>query len=152
MYRFGERSKSLLVGVHPDLVAVAQRAIKITRQDFSVIEGLRTPERQQHLVQIGASRTLNSRHIDGKAIDVTPHPLSWHWPLFYPIAESMRQAALELDIAVVWGGCWDRTLLSIPAAQSMHDASTEYVARFRATKGRPPFMDAPHFELSREHY
>jgi len=101
-----KRSLSNLEGVHPDLVAVVKRAIQITKQDFTVIEGLRTLERQQKLVDSGASRTMNSRHLTGHAVDIIPYPVSWDWPLYYPIADAMKQAALELDVDLEWGGDW----------------------------------------------
>ena len=100
------KSLSKLDGVHPDLVSVVKRAIQVTKQDFMVIEGLRTLERQEQLVASGASRTMNSRHLTGHAVDVVPYPLSWDWPLYYPIADAMKQAANELSIDLEWGGDW----------------------------------------------
>ena len=58
-------SQRRLQGVHPDLVKVVELAITLTTQDFRVIEGLRTHERQAHLVRKGASRTMKSRHLTG---------------------------------------------------------------------------------------
>ena len=95
-----------LSGVHPDLVAVVKRAIEITEQDFSVIEGVRNIERQRQLVAKGASKTMNSRHLTGHAVDLAPYPLSWDWEYFYPIADAMKQAAEELDVDLEWGGDW----------------------------------------------
>src|SRR5918995_7391971 len=63
-------SSDRLQGVHPDLVRVVERAIQITTQDFRVQEGLRTRERQAALVARGASRTMNSRHLTGHAVDL----------------------------------------------------------------------------------
>lgn len=100
------KSLSKLDGVHPALVAVVQRAIKITKQDFMVIEGLRSLERQRQLVASGASQTMNSRHLTGHAVDIVPYPLSWDWPLYYPIADAMKKAAVELDVDLEWGGEW----------------------------------------------
>jgi peptidoglycan L-alanyl-D-glutamate endopeptidase CwlK len=48
-YRLGPRSRSNLRGLHPDLVRVVERAIEITAQDFTVLEGVRTPQRQAEL-------------------------------------------------------------------------------------------------------
>jgi peptidoglycan LD-endopeptidase CwlK len=70
MYKLGARSKQRLKGVHDDLVRVVERAIEITTVDFTVLEGLRTPERQKALYESGASQTLNSRHITGHAVDL----------------------------------------------------------------------------------
>jgi len=61
-YVLGAKSLQRLSGVHPDLVRVVKRAIKITPVDFSVIEGVRTKKRQSELFASGASKTMNSRH------------------------------------------------------------------------------------------
>lgn len=106
MFVLSQKSLSKLKGVHPDLVAVVKRAIQVTKQDFMVIEGLRSLERQEKLVASGASQTMNSRHLTGHAVDVVPYPLSWDWPLYYPIADAMKQAATELDVDLEWGGDW----------------------------------------------
>jgi len=106
MFILSRKSLSKLDGVHPDLVSVVKRAIQVTKQDFMVIEGLRTLERQEQLVASGASRTMNSRHLTGHAVDVVPYPLSWDWPLYYPIVDAMKQAANELNIDLEWGGDW----------------------------------------------
>jgi hypothetical protein len=111
-----------LSGVHPDLVAVVKRAIQITEQDFSVIEGVRHINRQRELVAKGASQTMNSRHLTGHAVDLAPYPVSWDWEYFYPIADAMKQAAEELEVPLVWGGDWKS------------------------------FPDGPHFELDRKTY
>lgn len=105
-YKLGNKSLQKLQGVHPDLVAVVKRAIEITEQDFSVIEGLRSYERQRELVNKGASTTMNSRHLTGHAVDIAPYPLSWDWQYFYPIADAMKDAAQELGIDLEWGGDW----------------------------------------------
>lgn len=106
-YKLGSRSLQNLSGVHPDLVAVVKRAIEITEQDFSVIEGVRNIDRQRKLVAQGKSKTMNSRHLTGHAVDIAPYPLSWDWDYFYPIADAMKQAAEELEVDLEWGGDWE---------------------------------------------
>ena len=108
---FGLSSKSLkrLEGVHPDLVKVVKRAIEITPIDFVVIEGLRTKERQKYLVAKGASKTMNSYHLTGHAVDIAPlvdGQASWDWKYYRELAPAMKQAAKELDIDITWGGDW----------------------------------------------
>ena len=125
MYSLGPRSKQRLRGVHPDLVKVVERAIKITEVDFTVLEGLRTPERQKALVEAGASQTLNSRHLTGHAVDLgawVGDEVRWDWPLYHKIAAAMKEAARQEGVKIVWGGDW-RT-----------------------------FKDGPHFELDRKAY
>jgi peptidoglycan L-alanyl-D-glutamate endopeptidase CwlK len=124
-YVLGAKSLQRLSGVHPDLVRVVKRAIKITPVDFSVIEGVRTKKRQSELFASGASKTMNSRHLTGHAVDIAPYvagSIRWDWPLFHQIAPAMKQAAQELGVDIVWGGDW-RT-----------------------------FKDGPHFELNRSTY
>jgi peptidoglycan L-alanyl-D-glutamate endopeptidase CwlK len=125
MYSLGTKSKQRLVGVHADLVQVVERAIEITTVDFTVLEGLRTPERQKALRDAGASQTLNSRHITGHAVDLgalIDGEVRWDWPLYHKIAAAMKEASKELNVTIVWGGDW-RT-----------------------------FKDGPHFELDRRSY
>ena len=107
-YKLGTRSKQNLSGVHPDLVAVVERAIEITEQDFSVLEGIRNINRQRELLKQGKSTTMRSRHLTGHAVDLVPHPVSWDWEYFYPIVDAMKQAAEELEIDIVAGADWER--------------------------------------------
>jgi len=105
----GARSKARLVGVHPDLVKVVERAIQITPIDFTVLEGVRTLATQRKYVANGASRTLRSRHLTGHAVDLAPlvsGKVSWHWPHYHILAPAMKQAAAELRIPIEWGGDW----------------------------------------------
>lgn len=105
-YVLGNKSRRRLYGVHPDLVLVVNKAIEITTQDFTVLEGLRTLERQQQLYNTGKSKTMNSRHLTGHAVDLAPWPISWDWEYFYPIADAVKQAAEEVDVPIEWGGDW----------------------------------------------
>lgn len=111
----GSRSRSKLEGVNPRLVAVVERAIEITEQDFSVIEGLRSQERQLELFRKGASKVTVSRHMSGNAVDLAVWrngTIDWedhdHNKTGYKaIAKAMRQAAKELGVRIRWGGDWD---------------------------------------------
>ena len=69
----GARSLKNLEGVNPNLIKVVKRAIEISPVDFAVIEGVRTKARQAELVKKGASKTMNSRHITGHAVDIAPY-------------------------------------------------------------------------------
>ena len=108
-YRLSTRSRTRLKGVHPALVAIVELAITKTSVDFMVTEGLRTPERQAGLVKAGASRTNNSRHLTGHAIDVAAvvdGQVRWDWPLYGRIAAAFKEAAAELKTPITWGGDW----------------------------------------------
>lgn len=105
-YRWSQRSLNNLSGVHPDLKAVCNRALEITTKDMAVIEGVRNINRQRELVKSGKSKTMNSRHLTGHAVDIVPYPVSWEWEDFEPVVEAMRQAAEELGIEVTHGYDW----------------------------------------------
>jgi peptidoglycan LD-endopeptidase CwlK len=108
-FQLGARSRSNLKGVHPDLVLVVETAIDITDIDFAVIEGVRTIERQRELVAKGASRTLDSRHLTGHAVDCAPWvggKISWEWPHYHQLAAAIKRAADSVHVNVEWGGDW----------------------------------------------
>lgn len=104
-----KRSRARLVGVHPALIAVVERALELTPVDFTITEGLRSVTRQKALKAAGASKTMNSRHLTGHAVDVAAlveGQVRWDWPLYGRIAAAFKQASLELDTPIIWGGDW----------------------------------------------
>ena len=108
-FKLGARSLTRLKGVHPDLVKVVTRAIEISTLDFTVLEGVRSLERQQALVEAGASQTLKSRHLTGHAVDLgawVDGQVDWSWPLYARIAGAMKMAAKEVNVPIEWGGDW----------------------------------------------
>lgn len=110
-FKLGKRSLSNLEGVHPDLVKVVNRAIELTQVDFTVIEGLRTKERQAQLLKEKKTTTKNSRHLTRHAVDLAAWvdgTVSWDWKHYYIIEKAMKQAASELKIPIEWGGDWKR--------------------------------------------
>lgn len=108
-FKLGARSRRHLEGVHPDLVRVVERAIELTDTDFTVLEGVRSKERQAAMVAAGASHTMRGRHLSGHAVDLgalLDGKVSWAWPLYRRIAKAMKQASEELGIPIEWGGDW----------------------------------------------
>ena len=108
-FRLGATSQARLKGVHPDLVKVIEAAIRRTPIDFTVLEGLRTKERQKQLVAKGASKTMNSFHITGHAVDVAPlvdGKVTWDWTYYRQLAPVIKQVAKELGVNITWGGDW----------------------------------------------
>lgn len=132
-----------LTGVHSALKALVQEAAARSEVPFQVIEGLRTPERQAQLVKVGASKTKNSRHLTGHAVDLWPlDPATGNrlpsdaafprgsaqakaaeerlWADLRKIAAVMKAVAQLHGVALEWGGDWG--------------------------------WDAPHFQLNRKAY
>jgi peptidoglycan L-alanyl-D-glutamate endopeptidase CwlK len=118
-------SERRLIGVHSDLQRVTRRAFALSPIPFIITEGVRTRARQKQLFDAGASKTMNSRHLTGHAIDYAAKvggKVRWDWPLYAQIAEAFKTAARELDVPIVWGGDWTK------------------------------FRDGPHIELDRKVY
>lgn len=99
-----------LAGVHPDLVRVVRRLID-EGVEFKVLEGVRSLERQRALFAAGASRTMNSRHLTGHAVDLAPvvkGRILWDWPLFDTLAVAVKAAAKAENVPLEWGGHWTK--------------------------------------------
>ena len=126
MRKYSARSLKNLNGIHPDLRRVIDRALQDSPLDFVVIEGLRTKERQTQLVAQGASKTMNSRHITGHAVDLVPigpnGKAAFDWPLYDRLGPAVKEAAAKEGVSITWGGDWSS------------------------------FRDGPHFELNRKVY
>ena len=148
-FKLGTRSKTNLIGVNPRLVRVVERAIALSKQDFSVIEGLRSVERQRQLVAEKKSQTMDSKHITGEAVDLaafTAGQVSWKLEQYDEIADAMAQAARLEGVAVRWGAAWNIADIRRWSG-SMEDAMNHYIDQ-RRREGKRPFIDAPHFELN----
>lgn len=113
-WAFGHRSRNKLTGVNPDLVKVCFRALELSPVDFGIICGLRTPDEQMKMVKKGASQTLHSKHITGRAIDFGVYVNGVYvngdtpkeYKLYEQVADAFMQASRELKIPIVWGGSW----------------------------------------------
>ena len=109
MARFGKRSRSRLKGVNPKLVNILNEAIKL--MDLTILEGLRSVERQKELVASGASKTMKSKHLKGMAVDVTPYPIDFDSAKginrHYYMAGMLRGIAHMMKIPVRSGADWD---------------------------------------------
>ena len=147
-YKLSTRSQEKLIGVNSELKEVVCLAITYTKIDFGVIEGLRTEKRQRTLVDSGASKTMKSKHLDGRAVDLMAYVDGrgcWELNVYDEVADAMKRAAIEVDVTVRWGAAW-----TVPDIRewngTMEEAMNSYVDTRRG-QGRRPFIDAPHFEL-----
>jgi len=113
-----ERSEKRLEGVNPTLVSIVRRAAKRLPFSLFVVEGLRTKERQAALYAQGRTKpgpkvtwTMNSKHIDGKAVDLAPlidGVIDWKdLKKFDQIGKAMIEAGKEVGVLVRWGADWD---------------------------------------------
>ena len=132
-----------LRGVHNVLTGIIHEAAIRCDIPFTVIEGLRTAARQAQLVKAGASKTTNSRHLTGHAVDLWPlDPVTGKtlpsdaafppgsiaakaasarlWSDLRRIAAVIKAVARDRGVLIEWGGDWG--------------------------------WDAPHFQLPRKAY
>lgn len=158
----GRRSRQRLEQAHPDLAAVVALALLYSDVDFAVLETVRTPRRQRHLVRTGKSTTKNSRHLArapkaSPSIGLVSHAadlgawvddaINWDWSYYFLIGDAMKRAAEAIGVRIKWGGCWDYLDHYDNAEQAYH----AYIDRKKA-EGGTPFADGGHFELCWQDY
>lgn len=152
-FKLGKQSEANLVGVHPELVQLVRIAITLTDIDFSVFEGLRTLERQKKLVATGASRTLDSYHLTGDAVDLVPYvdgQPRWEMALCNQVAQAMHEACSRLHLRLIWGRVWDMELEELDP-EDLEGERAHYVRRYQRIRGdsKWPLDDGPHFQRVR---
>lgn len=122
------RDLQRLKGVDDRLVQVAMLAVQRIPAEmpgvtFFITEGLRTPARQAELVRAGASKTLKSNHITGRAFDfalMVGGDIRWDWNLYRTAAGVIKACAEDLGVRIEAGADWVK------------------------------FRDGPHIELAKE--
>lgn len=77
-------------------------------------------------------------YIDGR--------LSWEHNLYDDIADAMKQAAIEKNVAIRWGAAWN--VPDIRMWRGTMEEAMMYYIDFCRRENKRPFIDAPHFELS----
>ena len=111
MPKFGKRSRERLKGVDSKLVNVLNEVCKYF--DITVIEGLRSQERQNELVAQGKSKTKFGKHVQGKAVDIAPYPIDWNArDDFHYLGGFVLGIASQMGINIRWGGDWSDSSLS----------------------------------------
>ena len=139
MPKFGKRSRQRLKGVDARLVNVLNEVCKY--YDITVIEGLRSQERQNELVAQGKSKTKFGKHVQGKAVDIAPYSRSgidwnnrddWHY-----LGGFVLGIATQMGVNVRWGGDWSSPSLDKDVMSGKEQ---------RTTKDNG-FDDLVHFEL-----
>lgn len=107
--------RSRLLGVHPDLVRLAEDVA--STRDILLVEGARSLASELKAMQTHHSSLkdpMNSKHVTDPikrplalAIDVGPWPLDWNdIPAFVALAAFVKERAAALSIPIAWGGDW----------------------------------------------
>jgi peptidoglycan L-alanyl-D-glutamate endopeptidase CwlK len=105
-YQLGKKSWKALQGVHPALAFAVTEAIKLSKQDFTVFEGLRSVERQKELVAKGSSKTMDSYHLYGLAVDlvaIVDGKVTWEEKYYYEIGAAMKEVIARHSLPIDWG-------------------------------------------------
>lgn len=148
-----KKSLDILSKVNQNLASVMRIGI-----GYQVIEGLRTIEKQAEYVKSGASKTMDSRHLTGEAVDIacfSPEGI-YHKELkpYIKAAQSVQAAAKTLKVSVTWGAIWDTplNLIDHPVTEADINAYRERQKARNVKSGRPDkriLIDGPHFELTK---
>jgi peptidoglycan L-alanyl-D-glutamate endopeptidase CwlK len=110
-FKFGSSSTKKLETVNIKLQHITRLALYLSPVDFSVIWGIRTKAEQQVLFDKGYSKTMNSYHLTGNAIDLAPYvdgKIIWDVvDRFKEIYVAVFVAAKILNVkGLEWGGAW----------------------------------------------
>lgn len=107
MPKFSKQSLNRLQSCDERLLKLFNEVIK--HFDCTILEGRRTVERQSMLVEQGKSKTMNSKHLTGKAVDVAPYPINWEdRERFTYFAGFVMGVASQQGLKIRWGGDWDK--------------------------------------------
>lgn len=148
-FKFGETSLARLEGVNPELIKVTHAALRYSTVDFGITCGVRTLVEQERLFVSGATKTLQSNHLNGRAVDVVAYKgknITWDLEYYIKVADAFHAAAIETGVGIRWGGAWQVPNL-VHYRYDMERANKDYII-MREMKGQIPFVDGPHFELS----
>jgi hypothetical protein len=136
-YVLGNKSKAQLVGVEPRLVAAVVLAISSCESDFSVFDGIRGARQQAYMVQKGVSKSTNSYHLYGLAVDLVPYFSGRNWwdstdpstqkrinKAFKDIHNAMKAASRIVGISIdngfdLWG--WDNPHWQLTGLRQVYD-------------------------------
>ena len=110
MYLLNQRSLQNLQGVHPSLVKLMKTAILSSPFPFMITEGLRSIERQKQLFQEGKTKTLDSYHLKGRAVDIAvivENHITWNYSFYEKVAKHILKIAHRKHLKITWGGTWN---------------------------------------------
>lgn len=140
--KLNKRSINELVGVHPDLVALAHKAADLVPDSFVkkhgmpiISSGVRTAKEQNHLFRMGYSKLDGynklSQHQKGLAIDwaiIKGRAANWAADAFIELSKYVKKAAALLGLNIEWGGdwkgSWDKPHYQLSSRQYPNGASS----------------------------
>lgn len=107
---FIEKTRARLEGVNSDLVNVILEAISEYGSPVGISEGVRTLAKQKEYLAKGKSKTLNSYHLKGQAVDVyildDRGNTDWSLHKYKAFADIVKRFAESKHLTIIWGGDW----------------------------------------------
>ena len=121
-FKLGKASLEKLSSCETPLIEVVNAAIEISQVDFSVVEGIRTAQKQRLNIENGVSWTMKSKHLANanglsEAADIYPwvNGATSHDKEHYKlVAKAMYLSAMRLGVVVSWGGLWAEKYEDMP--------------------------------------
>ena len=98
-----------LVGVDSRLVNVVRLLAQVSPVPFMVVEGMRMEQRQRQLFRERKTKTLDSKHLRGRAVDIAPlvdGKVSWEWKDFAPLIKAAKECSMSLGVPMTFGYDW----------------------------------------------
>lgn len=148
-FKFSQRSVKKLKSVNKYLKGIMYDLLSHSPHDFAITEGLRTLEKQKKLLSENKTKTLQSKHLDGLAVDIVALPngkVSWEPQHYVEIANALNDV-LRLSnnqkYLVRWGGAWNCYMPCPMCAEEM----VQSYKKFCADTNKKPFHDYVHIEL-----
>lgn len=122
-YHFGIRSRTNMIGLHPDIAFFAQKVMERTEQDFAICNrgGVRTDQEQIDMYAQGRTTegnivtwTLDSYHQYGLAVDLVAWvagEYSWDRQYYAKIVKTGKEVIKKYDLPIEHGyDLWGRDL------------------------------------------
>lgn len=109
-WKLSKRSLGNIKGIDYRLIILIGLMLDESPYDFAVTEGLRTSERQKQLVAEGKSKTMNSKHLTGKAFDIAilkDGAVTWDIKYYREFADVIMQLAHRLGFNIECGAHWE---------------------------------------------
>ncbi len=95
-WKWSARSKRQMKGIHPKLRMLANLALSYSEVDFIITDGKRTLAEQRAYVRKGASKTMKSKHLTGRALDfvaILGNRISWETKPMTAVARAFKKAS-----------------------------------------------------------
>ncbi len=158
-YSLSKRSKDNLVGVHPDLVRVWERAIQITDQDFMLTCGVRTLAEQEELFGKGRTVAQCVKGDTGGRTMTRERAVEVAKPKLTVVTKTLKSNHFvgpsgfghAVDV-VPYPVDWNSIPKFEAIARAVKQAAAELKVRIEWGGDWTSFRDRPHFQLDRTTY